>query len=68
MSRVLKIGVSAVVVGLIGAFVNNWAADAFPDTWGGPNIGGGILQLGFYALIVVGAVLALSGVVQALRR
>ncbi len=44
-------------VGIVGAVVNEWAFRHFERTWGGPNIGGGLLQICFYAMILGGAVL-----------
>jgi uncharacterized membrane protein HdeD (DUF308 family) len=47
-------GTIAIVAGVAGALVNLWAREEFPTRWGGPNIGGGFLQLLFYAAIVAG--------------
>ncbi|MCE0537747.1 hypothetical protein LWF15_19835 [Kineosporia rhizophila] len=45
------------VCGIAGAVINEWAFRQFPETWGGPNIGGGALQVCFYAMILGGVVL-----------
>ncbi|MEU8327414.1 hypothetical protein [Micromonospora sp. NPDC048839] len=66
--RLLKLGAFSAIAGLVGALVNIWARNEFPERWGGPNIGGGLLQLLFYTLIVVGVVLAVAGGVAARRR
>ena len=61
------LGVVAAIVGVAGALVNLWARDAFPDQWGGPNIGGGFLQVLFYLLILGGVTLAVVGTILARR-
>ncbi|MEV6376042.1 hypothetical protein [Micromonospora musae] len=66
--RLVKLGAFAAVAGLVGALINLWARQAFPEAWGGPNIGGGILQLLFYALIVGGVILAVAGGFAARQR
>ncbi|WP_041832334.1 hypothetical protein [Actinoplanes sp. N902-109] len=65
--RLLRLGCAAIGAGLVGALVNLWARHAFPDRWGGPNIGGGMLQLLCFLLIAAGAVLAVAGGVSARR-
>jgi uncharacterized membrane protein len=59
--RLTVIGLILVVFGVGSAAVNFWARQAFPDQWGGPNIGGGFLLLISAALTLVGLVLALIG-------
>jgi hypothetical protein len=59
--KLVKFGLIAGALGLIGALLNLWARHAFPDRWGGPNIGGGMLQLLCYLLIAGGIVLAIAG-------
>ncbi|MFI6761828.1 hypothetical protein ACIBF5_22075 [Micromonospora sp. NPDC050417] len=66
--RLIKLGAFSAIAGLVGALVNLWAREEFPESWGGPNIGGGMLQLLFYALIVVGVILAIAGGLAARRR
>ncbi len=66
--RLLVIGLIVLAVSLTGAAVNIWARDAFPDQWGGPNIGGGMLQLLFYAGTLTGVVLTTVGAVRWRRR
>ncbi|WP_155373627.1 hypothetical protein [Catellatospora vulcania] len=66
--RLMWLGAIAAVVGVVGALVNFWASREFPSTWGGPNIGGGILQLLCYALILAGATLAIVGGLAARKR
>ncbi|WP_144122817.1 hypothetical protein [Catellatospora sichuanensis] len=66
--RLIRLGAIAAVVGLVGALVNFWASREFPTTWGGPNIGGGILQLLFYGLILAGITLAIVGGLTGRRR
>jgi hypothetical protein len=65
--QLVRIGLIAGFIGLVGALVNLWARHAFPDRWGGPNIGGGVLQLLFYLLIAGGVVLAAVGGVTVWR-
>ncbi len=50
-------GLLVALVGVVGALANHLAARAFPDFWGGPNIGAGFLQLICYALVVLGVLL-----------
>jgi hypothetical protein len=63
MSTLLKIGIPVFVVSVVGASVNLWARSAFPDHWGGPNIGGGFLQLLFYIGGIAGVALIIAGFV-----
>ena len=56
-----------ITVGILGTAANYAAAKAFPLQWGGPNIGGGMLQLLFYAGIVAGAAVIVSGLVKGRR-
>jgi hypothetical protein len=60
--RDLKVGLPLLTVSVIGAGVNLWAREAFPTQWGGPNIGGGMLQLLFYLGALVGAVQTVRGI------
>ncbi|GAA4975759.1 hypothetical protein [Actinoplanes utahensis] len=60
-------GLSLLAVSVIGAVANLWAREAFPAQWGGPNIGGGMLQSMFYAGAVAGVALAVTGIVRARR-
>jgi hypothetical protein len=54
--RQASAGSALLAVSVTGAMVNLWAHDAFPAQWGGPNIGGGMLQLSLYAGAVPSAV------------
>ncbi len=63
MSR-LRLGTVIFVACAAGALINAWAFRAFPREWGGPNIGGGALQLLFY----IGVVCSLFLIASALRR
>lgn len=60
-------GAALLAVSFTGAMVNLWAGDAFPEQWGGPNIGAGMLQLMFYAGALAGAVLVVMGLVKRQR-
>ncbi len=60
-------GAALLAVSLTGAVVNLWARDAFPDHWGGPNIGGGMLQLIFYGGVLTGVALAVVGLTKSRR-
>ncbi|TGZ16021.1 hypothetical protein DV517_09940 [Streptomyces sp. S816] len=65
MSRSLTaVGISVLAASAVGAGVNLWARHAFPEQWGGPNIGGGLLQLLCYAGVVAGVVITLIGLVR----
>jgi hypothetical protein len=50
-----KLGLSLLAVCALVAIANAWAFRAYPDQWGGPNIGGGLIQLLAYAGILAGA-------------
>ena len=65
--RSSKLGLTVLIVGILGTAANYAAAKAFPNQWGGPNIGGGMLQLLFYAGIVAGAAVIVSGLIKARR-
>jgi uncharacterized membrane protein HdeD (DUF308 family) len=67
MSRHLKVGLFLLTVGLAGAIANLWARGAFPERWGGPNIGGGLLQMMFYVAALSGAVLTAKAAVERRR-
>ncbi len=60
----LSLGFVLFVISAAGALINAWAFRAFPREWGGPNIGGGALQLLFY----IGIVASLFLIGSALRR
>jgi hypothetical protein len=60
-------GSALLAASVTGAMVNLWARDAFPARWGGPNIGGGMLQLLFYAGALTGAVLIVTSLVRRRR-
>ncbi|WP_328475023.1 hypothetical protein OHA21_17080 [Actinoplanes sp. NBC_00393] len=62
-----KIGATVLVISLIGAAANLWAREAFPDQWGGPNIGGGMLQLLFYTGVLTGVTLIVIDLVRRRR-
>ena len=47
-----------------GVAGNLWARNAYPGQWGGPNIGGGLLQLMFYVGAVAGVTLIVLGFVR----
>ena len=53
---------------MIGALTFLWAQEAFPDQWGGPNIGGGALLLLFYVGVGVGIVFTVTGIRELWRR
>ena len=57
----VKLGLVFLTVGILGAAANYAAAKAFPLQWGGPNIGGGMLQLVFFAGIVAGIAVIVPG-------
>ena len=63
MSR-LRLGVVIFALSAAGALINAWAFRAFPREWGGPNIGGGALQLLFY----IGVIFSLFLIGSAARR
>lgn len=62
-----RAGLTLLVVSVIGVAGNLWARNAFPDQWGGPNIGGGFLQLMFYAGAVTGVALIVIGIARRRR-
>jgi hypothetical protein len=62
-----KLGLSIFTLCAALALANEGAKRAFPEKWGGPNIGGGLLQLLFYAGMILGAVLALAGLAERRR-
>ncbi len=62
--RLLKIGLAVLAASLCGAAMNLWARGAFPDQWGGPNIGGGMLQLLFYVGVAAGGVTIVTSIVR----
>ncbi|GAA1904108.1 hypothetical protein [Lapillicoccus jejuensis] len=64
----IAVGAGVVVLGIVVASVNAWAFRAYPDSWGGPDIGGGFIQLCAYAAVVVGAVLLARGLRGRRRR
>ena len=57
-------GLTLLAVCLTGAVANLRARDAFPDQWGGANIGAGLLQLMFYVGTLTGVVLTVVGLVN----
>lgn len=63
MHRLVTLGTCAFIVGLAGALLNLWAVREFPGTWGGTNIGGGLLLIGCYILTFMGAVMAVGGAI-----
>lgn len=67
MSIQAKIGLSLLVAGGLVALVNAWAFWAFPDQWGGPNIGGGFIQLLAYAAIVAGGTFLVAALLNRRR-
>ncbi|HET9518944.1 MAG TPA: hypothetical protein VFO77_14580, partial [Actinoplanes sp.] len=64
MSVELKLGLTTLAVGVGGAAANFWAREAFPTTWGGPNIGGGMLLILCYLAAAAGAGLVIAGLVS----
>lgn len=67
VSRHAKIGLPLVTVGALVAVGNAWAFRAYPEDWGGPNIGGGLIQLLAYATLVVGGGFLVAAVVTRRR-
>jgi hypothetical protein len=65
--QLVKLGLVFLIAGILGAAANYAAAKAFPLQWGGPNIGGGMLQLLFFAGIVAGIAVIVSGLIQGRR-
>jgi hypothetical protein len=61
MSFHQKLALSIFVPCAIVALANALAFRAFPERWGGPNIGGGFIQLIAYAGMAAGAVLFIVG-------
>jgi len=57
-----KVGLSLLVVCGLVALVNGWAFRTYPEDWGGPNIGGGFIQLLAYAGLIVGAALLVTAI------
>ena len=54
MSVRTKLGILLFGAGALVAGTNVWAAQTYPDQWGGPNIGGGFIQLLAYATMATG--------------
>jgi hypothetical protein len=52
----MKFAVGLFVPCAVVAAGNAWAMRAFSEQWGGPNIGGGLIQLAAYAGMIVGAI------------
>lgn len=63
----VKSGIVLLLVGAAGAGVNLWARETFPSEWGGPNIGGGMLQMLFYGAILAGLIMTVIGSITARR-
>lgn len=63
----LKFAIGLLVASALVAAGNAWAMRAFSQQWGGPNIGGGVIQLAAYTGIVVGAVLVVMVIVRRRR-
>lgn len=63
MSR-LTLGLSLFVFGSATALVNWWAVAAFPEEWGGPNIGGGGLLLLSLVIAIGGLMLTGSALMR----
>lgn len=57
----VKLGLVFLTLGVLGAAANYAAAKEFPLQWGGPNIGGGMLQLLFFTGIVAGITVIVWG-------
>ena len=64
MTWQLRLGLPLLAASLIGTGLNLWAREAFPNQWGGPNIGGGGLQLLFDICAIAGAVLTVMGLLK----
>lgn len=64
MSLYTKLALWLFVPSAVVAAGNWWAMRAFPDEWGGPNIGGGLIQLLAYAGMIVGAVFFVMAIVR----
>lgn len=67
MSRHTKLGLPLFTAGALVAIGNAWASRAYPEDWGGPNIGGGLIQLLAYAALVVGGGLLVAAMVTRRR-
>jgi hypothetical protein len=62
MSRKSRVGLVLLIVGALATMANVAAARVFPDSWGGPNIGGGCLQLLTLGVAGIGVILMSRGV------
>ncbi|GIF98975.1 hypothetical protein Cci01nite_40690 [Catellatospora citrea] len=67
MSLHTKLALSFFVPSAVVATVNAWAFRAFPEQWGGPNIGGGFIQLLAYAGMLVGVIFFVLAVMKKRR-
>jgi hypothetical protein len=67
MSGKSKVGVTLLIVGAVTLVANIAAAHVFPDYWGGPNIGGGCLQMLSLVAAITGVVLIIRGATQGKR-
>jgi hypothetical protein len=67
MSVRTKLGLLLLGAGALVAGANAWTARAYPDQWGGPNIGGGFIQLLAYAAMAAGAGLLVAAAVHRRR-
>ena len=68
MSGLRKAGLILIVVCLVGVVANGAAASVFPDRWGGPNIGAGMLQLLFLFGLLTGAALVVADILSRRHR
>jgi hypothetical protein len=57
MGRLSRPGLAVFTIGAVVIVLDYVARAMFPDQWGGPNIGGGLILLAAEAVTVVGAVI-----------
>ncbi|RJQ80349.1 hypothetical protein D5S17_07730 [Pseudonocardiaceae bacterium YIM PH 21723] len=57
MSKVRVSGFVLLLSAVLVFAVNRLARSLFPDQWGGPNIGGGLIELATYPVAGIGVVL-----------
>jgi hypothetical protein len=67
MSARTKLGLVLLGAGALVAGTNAWAARAYPDQWGGPNIGGGFIQLLAYTAMATGVGFLVAAAVRRKR-
>ncbi|HEV7977583.1 hypothetical protein [Amycolatopsis sp.] len=57
MNRLSKPGLTLFTIGAVVIVLNYAARAAFPEQWGGANIGGGLILMAAGVVVVIGAVL-----------